>query len=234
MTDGIDSSVGCSRISTLVVPSEFPETAPYEALREVCRRQIDMQFADLHVALQLPAASIDPDVGLNLTTAALLFSLVAGASVILHEPSWKAFKSGAASGSRFKAALEHAYPWRPDDEVSGAAAAELLYKWARNPLVHSLGIGKDRHAMPGAPGSPPYDRIVFVKWALTPVEVHAVSQGPAGRPPWLPATVTRDGPSIEFSVPTLAWGTHVMWRALITEHGNAAERVARRVLGWAT
>ena len=115
VTDGIDSSVGCSRISTLVVPSEFPETAPYEALREVCRRQIDMQFADLHVALQLPAASIDPDVGLNLTTAALLFSLVAGASVILHEPSWKAFKSGAASGSRFKAALEHAYPWRPDD-----------------------------------------------------------------------------------------------------------------------
>jgi hypothetical protein len=200
----------------------------------VFRRQIDMQFADLHVALQLPAASIDPNVGLNLTTAALVFSLVAGASVLLYEPNWKAFKTGAASGSRFKAALEQAYPLQDDDRISGAAAAELLYKWARNPLLHSLGIGKDRHAIPGAPGAQPYDRILFVKWALSPRQVQELAQGSARRPPWLPATVTHDGASIEFSVPTLAWGTHVMWRGLIAEHGHAAERIAARVLGRAT
>lgn len=155
----------------LVVPSQFPETSPYDALREVFFRQVDMQFADLHVALQLAAPSIDPHVGLNLTTAALLFSLVAGASTLLYEPNWQAFKSGAGSGSRFKAALEEAYPWQADDAISGVAAAELLYRWARNPLVHSLGIGKDRHAIPGAPGAQPYDRILFVKWALSPGQV---------------------------------------------------------------
>ena len=217
----------------MVVPSQFPEASPYHALREVFRRQIDMQFADLHVALQLPAASIDPNVGLNLTTASLLFSLVAGASVLLYEPNWRAFKTGAGSGSRFKAALKEAYPWQDDDRLSGAAAAELLYKWARNPLVHSLGIGKDRHAIPAAPGAQPYDRILFVKWALSADQVQQLAQGSLTRPPWLPGTVTHDDVSIEFSVPTLAWGTHVMWRALIADYGHAAERISARVLGWA-
>ncbi len=213
-------------------PSQFPEADPYPALGKVFAAHVDMQFADLHAVLRLPIEEIDPHVGLNLTATALIFSLIAGASVLLHNPSWRAFKSGAASGARFQSVLVDAYPWGAEDDPIAQDAASLLYKSARNPLVHSLGIGKDRRAIPGAQVAQPYDRIIFVKWALCAPQIESLAVGGEARPSFLPATICRVNDSIELSVPTLAWGVHVMWRKLMRDpsHAVAAEGIARQIL----
>src|SRR5262245_2329352 len=121
-------------------PSEYPEVEDFPFLRHLLAVQVDPQFEDIRTLLQLPAPDKGFEAGCNLTLANFLCSMIAGASILFYEANFKAFKSGRASGQRFKDLLRDFYPWRDCDTYSTAKACMLVYKYTRNPLVHSFGI----------------------------------------------------------------------------------------------
>jgi hypothetical protein len=134
------------------VPSTYPEVPCGSDLRVLLRRQVDSQFVDLATLLQLPRPELGLDGGGNLTAAALACNILSGASVLFYESSLAAVKNKPnkttntlGSGERFRRVLRGFLPWahigvEPEDDV-----VDLLYKYTRNPLAHSLGIGKSAH-----------------------------------------------------------------------------------------
>src|SRR3989442_329924 len=67
-----------------VVPSTLP-SAGYPFLTEFLHRQVDMQIADLRLLFRLPIPELDPHVGCNLTTAAMMLNVISGFSVWFFE-----------------------------------------------------------------------------------------------------------------------------------------------------
>ena len=83
-------------------PSRYPELREQPHLRELLDTQVDMQFDDVAVLLQLPRPG-DLDAGCNLTLASLLFDLISGASVMFYRAELAYFqKKRKLSGSRFE------------------------------------------------------------------------------------------------------------------------------------
>src|SRR5436190_16375550 len=62
-------------------PTEHVAREKYPATWEFLHRQVNMQFADLRVLFRLPVEELDPNVGCNLTTAAMMLNVVSGCSV---------------------------------------------------------------------------------------------------------------------------------------------------------
>jgi hypothetical protein len=212
-------------------PSTWPQLAAYPAIRKVVERQIDMQFGDLRALLRLPVAEIDKDVGCNLTTATLGFNLVAGASVLFYDSHAGALTDRGDRGRRFKEVFERYYPWSPDD-LEPAVAAEALWEWARSPLAHSAGVGKERRQLPGAPsvaGQPV--AVVFTKGPLKTEEVAHLATV-REQDPVLPPTVALIGDVLDVNVLTLSWGVHELYRRLFEDEdeANRAERTMRDLL----
>jgi hypothetical protein len=56
----------------LMLPSQLPEVAQYEALRSLLERRLDMQIKDLRVLLLLPIKELDLDAGCNFAAAAVI------------------------------------------------------------------------------------------------------------------------------------------------------------------
>ncbi len=84
-----------------VVPSELPGAA-YPALTEFLRRQVDMQIADLRLLFRLPVEELDPHVGCNLTTAAMMLNVISGFSVWFFQTDARARRKRAESFGRHR------------------------------------------------------------------------------------------------------------------------------------
>src|SRR6266849_9532190 len=96
-------------------PSELPEVQSSPSLRRLLEIQLDMQFADLRTLLLLPAEDQGFSGGCNLTSAALLFNIISGSSVLFYDASTTAMSEGRQSGRRFKELLSRYYPFGAGD-----------------------------------------------------------------------------------------------------------------------
>jgi hypothetical protein len=219
----------------IVLPSGYAELNGRPALAEMLRRQIDMQFAELATLLQLPLAGSDLKAGANLTTTTLLCNIISGASVLFYEPSLDAVRGRRSavnplgSGQRFRAVLDAYFPWSEAGPVPRRLAIDALYKYARNPLAHTLGVGKAPALLPGIRG-----RTVML--SKRPLPAHAVAEllrGDTPRPSWSDtAIIDSDNAGYVISVEGLAWGVCRMLRTLFADPGHAtpAEQVAGQLL----
>ena len=130
-----------------VVPSEYVGFR-HPALKEFLRRQVDMQFADLRLLFRLPVEELDPNVGCNLTAAAMMLNVISGCSVWLFQTEEAAEIQAreAADGSRrsrerFVGFIKEYWPQIPP-EPPPENVAKRLYE-VRNSLSHDLGAYDD-------------------------------------------------------------------------------------------
>jgi hypothetical protein len=214
-----------------MLPSAYPEVGPRSALRELLRVQVDMQLADLRTLLCLPRDEPGLDGGCNLTAATLAANIIAGASVLFWNSSLEELKPSRDRGKRFTGLMTAHYPWSPQDAVDAELGAKLLWDHTRNPLSHTLGVGKQAQLFPGIPTE---ERGV---WLLKPehglaAEVVEELMSSYERPHWMSPTVISDPGGYAIHVDTLAWGVTRMLRNLFADTGqaNAAEATARVLL----
>jgi hypothetical protein len=219
------------------LPSQYPELAVRPALRGMLRRQVDMQFADLGVLLQLPREDAGLHAGMNLTATILLCNMVSGASVLFYETSLDAVRGRRSdanprgSGQRFREVLEF-LPWEQPEVVPRRVAADALYKYARNPLAHSPGVGKAPGLLPGLRGR----NVMLAKRPLPADAVAQVLRGEERRPPWFDMPiVSADQDGYVIFVEGLAWGVCRMIRSLFADvhQVERAEHTAEQLLGGA-
>jgi hypothetical protein len=202
-----------------MLPSEFPEVADYPHLQRLLELQINMQFVDLRTLLRLPMFEHGLEGGCNLTATTLLCNIIAGASVLFWDSSPEALEKRGERGRRFKELMARHYPWSDADAIRGEEGAELLYEYTRNPLSHSLGVGKNPHAFPGAAGG----RAVMLTKSANGLSEEQINH-------WLTAQDISGFPTIELEdgeyvirVETLAAGVHRMLRALFADEEEAAK-----------
>jgi hypothetical protein len=214
---------------TVLVPSEFDEVTAYPHLRRLLEIQIDMQFHDLRSLLRLPRPELDLEGGCNLTGAMLCCNVIAGASVLFYDASPAALEHRGDRGRRFRGLMTGFYPWSDDDDKRGAAGAEVLYDYTRNPLSHSLGVQKNPVAFPGVGG-----RAVMLSKFIDGLPADAVDRllSARERPEWVPATIRTEPNADVIAVETLAWGVHEMLRRLFADaaHARAANETAGALL----
>jgi hypothetical protein len=208
-----------------VLPSEYPEVQSSTNLKRLLESQVDMQFKDLQTLLQLPRS--DAEGGCNLTAAAVLLNLIAGASVCFYEASAEAFSARRDRRTRFVDLLTRFYPW-DQGGVAPAEGAVFLYESARNPLAHSLGLEPPLVTASGK-------TVTLRKWALSPEQIRELEVSD-GRPDWtgpLIAETERAAGAISkgsISIPALYFGVCRMLRHLFQnpEQLEKAEAVAAR------
>lgn len=123
------------------------------------------------------------------------------------------------------------------EDLGPRHAAEFMWKFARNPLAHSFGVGKDRASFPGHPGSE-RDPDVFITKGETGLHIRRARQLVAGspvRPTWLTAPIIAyrfgDSRVVAINIEALAWATMAMARSVLrSTHRFAAEELAHQLL----
>lgn len=215
-----------------MLPSAYPEVGPRPALRELLRVQVDMQLADLRTLLCLPRDEPGLDGGCNLTAATLAANIIAGASVLFWNSSVEALKPSGDRGERFTGLMTTHYPWSPQDAIDAELGSKLVWDHTRNPLSHTLGVGKQAQLFPGIPTE---ERGV---WLLKPKHGLAADlaeelMSSIERPQWIAPTVIADPGGYAIHVDTLAWGVTRMLRNLFADpdQADAAEVTAQMLLG---
>ena len=128
------------------VPLVLSQSLP-NSVCTVIRQGVEPLLQDVHgmlaTAIGEPNA-VAPPRQLQVPIALVLLATVAGVSkTLLHPPQ----EIKNYSGPRFKECLNRYFPWGidPPTGVSPECAAKILYKFFRNPLVHSLGLNKSGH-----------------------------------------------------------------------------------------
>lgn len=134
-----------------MLPSAYPEVGDRPSLRRLLEVQVDMQLADLGTLLCLPREEPGLGGGCNLTAATLAANIIAGASVLFWDSTLEALKPGPGRGKRFTGLMTAHYPWSSQDAVDAQLGAKLLWDHTRNPLSHTLGVGKQAQLFPGIP-----------------------------------------------------------------------------------
>src|SRR5438876_3449313 len=127
-------------------PSEILGLANYPTVKQLFEHHIDMQFADLRVMLRLPLPPEMP-VGCNFAAATLIMNLLGGASVVLfndRSPGMPAPTSPHKRGARLRHLIDAHLPHDAAHEPPKPVVADVLYKFARNSLVHVLGLRQPR------------------------------------------------------------------------------------------
>lgn len=220
-------------LGRMLLPSAYPEVGDRPALRKLLRIQVDMQVTDLATLLCLPREEPGLDGGCNLTATMLATNIIAGASVLFWNSSVEALRNRGDRGKRFTDVVTVHYPWLANDAVTPELGAKLLWDHARNPLSHTLGVGKQAQLFPGIP------REEQGVWLSKPHGLTAASvedlMGAENRPNYMIATVTAEPGGYVISVVTLAWGVTRLLRNLFADsnHADAAETTACRLLGTA-
>lgn len=184
------------QVSDLVDPARFPAVARF------METQVEMQFGDLRVLLQLPTEHWQ--VGCNFAAANTLLNLVSGFSVCFMDAGLETRSRPRDRGKRFKRLLDLYYPWDGESWPPGQCS-KWLYDVARNPLAHSLGIQTNAIREWGG----------IAKRPLSPSEI-ALLETTRDRPEWLGPTlivkaVNEGEPGVFLSIPGLYWG---IWRLL--------------------
>lgn len=197
-------------------PSDFPEVRAYPNLKKLLEVQIDMQFADLRTLLRLPMADRALAGGCNLTTATLLFNIIAGASVLFYDSRPSALDA-RNRGRRFKGLLVDYYPWTEDDAFDPEGSSRATYDFARNPLTHTLGVSKQPHLFRGVPPLPGGAHAMMLEKGPLDEQAVAAVTDPTVRPEILSPTLRHEQNELILSVWTLTWGVHRMLRDVFAD-----------------
>lgn len=201
-------------IIEVVLPSAFPELAGprHPSLRRLCREHFDMQIQDVRVLLRMPKAGFPA--GCNFAVAAVLFNLIAGASVCFYDTSPKALATSGDRGKRFKDMLIAFFPWPTG--ISAVDGADVFYYYARNPLAHALGLD-----VPQAPD------IGMSKAPLSERQILELEDS-STLPVWAPPALRRQGNDYEIGAAGLYWGYHRVLHLLFADpmHSAGAETLA--------
>lgn len=196
-------------------PSHLPEVQAYPYVRRLLADQIDMQFEDIRTLLRLPLDDPPPKQppmgdspvkepplrgGCNLTTATLLFNVIAGASVLFYESSPEGLAKGGDRGPRFKDLLTDYFPWADDEAFDRKKSSKVVYDFARNPLTHSLGVQKVPKLFPGVPPLPDGAQAMMLEKGPLDVDAVAAVTDPSTRPEWLGPTLRREDDELASAV----------------------------------
>jgi len=166
------------------------------------RDHLDMQIEDLRVLLRLPRSELPA--GCNFVAAAMIFNLVAGASVCVYNATPQAVKKHPPAGAHFRGILEDYFPWA-SGPIPAKQAAKVLWKYSRNPLAHALGL--DRESAP---------EIHVAKTRIGPQRIAALEDSPT-RPAWTAPPLSKSGSDYVLDVAGLYWGTHRMLHAVLAD-----------------
>lgn len=207
------------------------------AVRRLLQVQVDMQVADLMAMLRLPKPHVGLTESMNLTAAAQVFGLISGMSVLLYRADYEYLKDPTDAGRRFKGMVREYMPLTHPEDLGLGHGAEVMWKFARNPLAHSFGVGKDRASFPGHPGSE-RDPDVFItkgERGLHVRDARLLFLGDAVRPRWLTAPTIAyrfgDRRAVGINIEALAWATMAMARSVLrSTHRVGAEALANRLL----
>lgn len=215
-----------------MLPSAYPEIGERRALRRLLEVQVDMQVADLATLLCLPRDEPGLGGGCNLTATTLAANIIAGTSVLFWESSVEALHKRGDRGKRFTRLMTTHYPWSRHDAVDAQFGAKLLWDHTRNPLSHTLGIGKQAQLFPGIPTDERGVWLAKPKHGLPSAAVEDLMRS-YDRPGWMSPTVTAEPGGYVIHVDTLAWGVSRMLRNLFGDvhQADAAEATARQLLG---
>lgn len=211
------------------LPSAFPEAQHLSSVRRLLAEQVDMQFSDLRALMLLPRDDIAPNVGCNLTAAAMICNQISGFSIwFFHTRYAQTLVREEAKGRkqplsrrRFLGFVRAYYP-RSTAEPRAETIAKRLYE-TRNLLSHSLGLGDIRTSSrktqvglvkPDPPLAP--DDVVDL-------ELQQVF-------PLAGAPVRRDGSHLRLYIPGLYWATGRMLRAALVDQPERCEKQARALL----
>lgn len=206
------------------LPSQYPEAAGLPAVRQLLAEQVDMQFADMRALLRLPQPTIAPDVGCNLTMAAMVLNQISGFSIWFFHNRYaqvvareEAKRRRTLSGKRFLGFVRAYYP-RAVGEPRPQTVARHLYR-VRNLLAHELGVGdlsgkQRRREIYLVKPDPPLD-------ASDVVDLETRSQFPLAGVP-----IRLNGASIRLYIPGLYWSLGQMLRAALTDQPARCERRA--------
>jgi hypothetical protein len=187
-----------------------------------------MQVADLRLLFRLPEPALEPNVGLNFTTAAMLLNLISGMSVwFFQAPQARRIqriekqKKRPESGRRFKAFVRAYWPRVPPEPQSARTVAERLYE-IRNSLAHDLGVEDDptrarnRHfrlAKPD-PALSLSDIVDLERSVLHPLQTRVIE---------------RRGSTYTVRLAGLYWAAHRMMRGALNDRPAAIERAMAAV-----
>lgn len=211
------------------LPSTYPEVVEGSELQLLLRRQVDSQFADLATLLQLPR----PDLGLDghgtLTAPGLACNVISGASVLFYEASIAAARNRKnatnrlSSSERFKRVLRGYLPWEHMGDEPQEDVVDLLYGYTRNPLAHSLGIGKSGHVL-GFRGK----HVVMEKpgHAMSRGAVIQLMRGDEPSPEDIPPIVTQRETAYAVDVPGLVWAVCRLVRHLLRDPAQRPKTLA--------
>jgi hypothetical protein len=219
----------------LPLPSGYPEVLAYPNVARLLDVQVDMQFGDLASMLQLPIDELGLTGGCNLAATLAACSVISGASTLFYEASMDSVRgqrsstNTLSSGERFRRVVRDYFPWQGDEATTPAQTARLLYKHLRNPLVHTLGVGKAGATFPGLGG----DTILLRKGAMPAAWVAELLAGEPTRPEFLGRLIAQEDEALVIDVGTLVWGVAVLLRRLLGDGTQipAAEELARRLRG---
>lgn len=140
--------------------------------------------------------------------------LIAGFSVVLYDdpdPNMPPATEPTKRGERFKHLLRDCLPHDPAIEPPQQTFIGVLYRFARNPLTHALGLRQ-----------PTEPEIFIAKKALTPQQIEEL-EASQRRPGWVGPTLAQTGPNeYRLSVPALYWGTFRLLECLMGNPAHAA------------
>jgi hypothetical protein len=212
------------------LPSAHPLLRTHAHLLKLVRKQIDSTVQDIRALLLLRSDRRNGGGNCEIATAAVLFNLIGGLSVLVFEASEEGLRGARGRGRRFRAMLRAHYPWR-QDSIAPGTAIEVLYDYARNQMAHSLGLGLGTTLRP----APEYG---YAKPPLTPQRL-AELETSQRRPAWAQPTVytvdlSRWGittPGFGIALPTLYWGIRRLLESLLADptQARAADALAERL-----
>src|SRR5262249_7791971 len=101
---------------------------------------LDMHFNDARTMLRLPRPEVGIETGCNIALSGMLCNILSGISSTIYKPArlLHEVQSKRCSGEAFRGLVDKFFPFKPPGAVD---FPQGLYKYARNPLAHSLGIG---------------------------------------------------------------------------------------------
>lgn len=118
-------------------PIELDRQTP-SVVKNFVRNHVEMQLGDVHCMLRLPILEYNLGAGCNFAAANSLLAIVSGLAVLLTTN----LSTERKSKSLFTQILDRYYPWdlQPPKGSEKSRAIYHLYKYFRNPLIHSLGL----------------------------------------------------------------------------------------------
>ena len=122
-------------VSQLVQPSDYPQVQNFFRL-------LDMHFSDARAMLKLPRPDVGIDTGCNLALSATLCNILSGISTTVYKPAHllHEVKSKCGAGKAFRCLVQDFFPFSPPGAVD---FPRELYDYARNALVHALGMDEN-------------------------------------------------------------------------------------------